>query len=262
MVFSWWRNRRRRKILKQPFPEAWNEILERNFALFRTLDEHEQELLRRKTQIFIAEKYWEGAGGLVVTEEMQVTIAAQACLLVLGMEHELFERLLTVLVYPEGYFAPNKQIGPAGLVTESTDLRLGEAWSRGPVILSWSDVLRGGRIPNDGQNVVFHEFAHVLDMHDQYPDGIPALDSVEELQTWQQVMTAEYNRLVRHSARRRATLLDHYGAENEAEFFAVATECFFEKPAEMSTMHPRLYKVLCGFYRQDPAARVSRQFVT
>lgn len=257
MILAWWRRRRRRKILSQPFPAVWDQLVETNFALYRRLPADARQKLRRAVQIFVAEKYWEGCNGLAMTDEIKVTIAAQACMLVLGFKDELFERLQTVLVYPGKYFVENRQHGPGGLVVESTDLRLGEAWHSGPVILSWPDVLHGGRVPDDGHNVVFHEFAHVLDMHDHIADGTPALQSIEQYETWKDVMAAEYNSLVKHSQRRRVTLLDHYGAESESEFFAVATECFFEKPLEMADTHPRLYELLREFYRQDPAASMS-----
>jgi MtfA peptidase len=254
MLLTWWRRRRRRRILARPFPEQWERWIERNFAQYRWLGDDERAKLRRCVQIFVAEKYWEGCGGLEMTDEIKVTIAAQACLLVLGFEEECFDRLLTVLVYPGDYFAKEvEQRG--GIVIEGMSWRLGEAWYGGPVILSWPHVLEGGRTPDNGTNVVFHEFAHVLDMLDQDFDGTPPLQNAEQYRTWQQVMTAEYEELVRQSERGRPTLLDEYGSTSEAEFFAVATECFFEQPRQMAARHPRLYELLGDFYRQDPAAR-------
>lgn len=221
------------------------------------LSDDERERLRRKTQIFIAEKYWEGCQGLEITDEIRVTIAAQACLLVLNFDEDIFKRLLTVLVYPNDYFAKDVSHRPGGVVVEGMSWRLGEAWHGGPVILSWPRVLQGGRDPHDGENVVFHEFAHVLDMQDHGVDGTPPLDSAEQYRTWKQVMTAEYERLIRHAERGRPTLLDQYGTKDPAEFFAVSTEAFFEQPVELQMRHPELYEVLRGFYRQDPAARMS-----
>ena len=258
MIFTWWRRRRRRKILSQPFPAEWEPHLARHVPAADLLTEDERERLRRKTQIFVAEKYWEGCNGLTITDEIRVTIAAQACLLVLGFEEEIFNRLLTVLVYPEDYFADEISHQPGGVVVEGKSWRLGEAWHGGPVILSWPRVLEGGHDPHDGENVVLHEFAHVLDMQDHGVDGTPPLESPEQYRTWKQVMTAEYQRLVRHADRGRHTLLDQYGTKNEAEFFAVSTEAFFEQPVELQMRHPELYGVLCSFYRQDPAARLSQ----
>ena len=259
MIFQWlrWRRRRRRRrILSQPFPAEWSEILDRNVAQFAWLNAAEKEKLRRITQVIVAEKYWEGCQGLPMTDEIRVTIAAQASLLLLGFDEFYFDRLLSVLVYPDEYVAPDTFHGPGGLEIETASPRLGEAWHGGPVILSWPDVLHGGQIPDDGENVVLHEFAHVLDMHDAGPpDGMPPLESGEQYRTWVEVMSAEYEVLVRRADRGRPTLLDHYGATSEAEFFAVATECFFELPRDLLIEHPRLYEVLRTFYRQDPALR-------
>ena len=257
MPFTWWRRRRRRNILRAPFPAQWVEILQRNFLQYGWLSAEDRERLHQKTQVFVAEKYWEGCNGLSLTEEMKVTIAAQACLLVLAFEDEIFNRLLTVLIYPGDYLAKEMQ-HRGGVVIEGRSWRLGEAWHGGPVILSWPRVLEGGRVPDDGENVVFHEFAHVLDMRDGGVDGTPPLDSAGHYHTWAEVMSAEYERLVRHVERGHPTLLDPYGATSAAEFFAVATECFFEQPAELETRHAELYAVLKTYYRQDPATRVAR----
>ena len=256
MGFSWWRRRRRARIVAEPFPGEWEKVIRENVSQFADLAEAEQARLRRWVQVFVAEKYWEGCRGLEMTDEVKVTIAAQAGRLVLGMENEYFERVMTVLVYPSDYYAEERRPGPAGTVIEGPDHRLGEAWHQGPVILSWPSVLAGGRRRNRGQNVVLHEFAHVLDMMDHAIDGVPPLDSAEQYRTWEQVMRAEYEKLVRRAEQGRPTLLDHYGAVDEAEFFAVATECFFERPLEMAERHPQLYQVLRGFYRQDPAGRL------
>lgn len=256
MILSWWKRRRRARIVAEPFPAEWDEIIRRNVSQVAQLREDEQERLRKWVQVFVAEKYWEGCLGLEMTDEVKVTIAAQAGRLVLGMDGEHFDRVLTVLVYPSDYYAQERRPGPAGTVIEGPEHRLGEAWHQGPVILSWPSVLAAGRRRNRGQNVVLHEFAHVLDMLDHGIDGVPPLDSAEQYRTWDEVMRAEYEKLARRAEQGRATLLDHYGAVNEAEFFAVATECFFEQPVEMAERHPRLYEVLRGFYHQDPAARL------
>ncbi len=256
MILQWFRRRRRRKILSRPFPENWQGIIDSNVALFATLNPAEREKLRRCTQIIVAEKYWEGCQGLRMTDEIRVTVAAQASFLLLGFDEFYFDRLLSILVYPDEYVAPETIHRPGGVVIEMASPRLGEAWHGGPVILSWPDVLHGGQILDDGENVVFHEFAHVLDMLDlDGADGTPPLESGEQYRTWDEVMSAEYTRLVRKAEHGRPTLLDHYGATSEAEFFAVATECFFEESRDLLVEHPRLYEVLKAFYRQDPAGR-------
>lgn len=256
MVFAWLRRWRRRRLLAQPFPRAWLEYLERNVAHYRYLSPAEQARLRDDLRVFIAEKHWEGCGGLVLTDEMKLTIAAQACLLVLGMEHNYFDRVLSVLVYPHAFVDTHEKQGPLGVVDGRGAACVGQAWYRGPVILAWDEVRDNARHPRRGHNVVYHEFAHQLDMLDGVIDGTPPLGAKDQQQRWQEVMSAEYHRLVSASEHGRATLIDGYGATNEGEFFAVATECFFDLPAPMKQRHPALYDLLRTYYRQDPAARV------
>jgi Mlc titration factor MtfA (ptsG expression regulator) len=244
-------------LLAQPFPLQWQQYLHRNVAHYQHLSGAEKGRLHDDLRIFLAEKNWEGCGGLQMTDEIKVTIAAQACLLVLGMEHNYFDRVKSILVYPYGYQAPEPDMPMPGVIHGGGRDRLGEAHYRGPVILSWTDVLYDGQHPKLGKNLVFHEFAHQLDMLDGVVNGTPPLGSRAEYQRWQEVMTAEYQQLVDASVHGRATLLDQYGTTNEAEFFAVATECFFDRPVEMARRHSRLYELLRDYYHQDPAARVS-----
>ncbi len=256
MLFSWLRRRRRQKLLAQPFPADWLPYLHDNVAHYRYLSAAEQARLRDDLRVFLAEKSWEGCGGLTITDEMKVTIAAQACLLVLNLGLESYHRVVSILVYPHGYRATDVA-GPGGIVEGASD-RLGEAHYRGPVILSWDEVLADGRHPSAGKNLVFHEFAHQLDMLDGVIDGTPPLRDRDQYRRWQKVMTAEYQRLIEASAEGRATLLDKYGTVNEGEFFAVATECFFDKPVALARRHPPLYDLLREYYGQDPAARCAR----
>lgn len=260
MLFSWFSELRRQNLLaSQPFPEEWERFLHADMPHYEFLSPDEQKTLRDHVQIFVAEKNWEALGGLSMNEEIQVSIAAQACLLLLGLEHHDFYRNVeSVLVYPSGYKASAEQAIAAGVVQVGESFRLGEAWGRGPVVLSWSDALRGGRDPNDGHNVVLHEFAHKLDMQrGGSADGVPALPGgQDQYDEWAEVMSQEYDDLVAQSKHGRADLLDVYGATNPAEFFAVSTEAFFEKPRQMRERHPRLYEVLKGYYRQDTAARI------
>jgi Mlc titration factor MtfA (ptsG expression regulator) len=259
MILSWFRRRRRRKILERPFPADWLQYLQTNVVQYRSLSAGEQAKLRDDLRIFIDEKHWEGCAGLVMTDEIKVTIAGLACLMVLGLDSDCYDRVQSILVYPRGYVARDyaRHVG-GGVVLEETTDRLGEAHYRGPVILSWEDVLADSRQPHGGKNLVFHEFAHQLDMLDGLVDGTPPLRSAKQRLKWRKVMTAEYERLVAESDRGRATLLDQYGATDEGEFFAVATECFFNRPRAMLHRHPRLYEVLRDYYRQDPAARKAR----
>lgn len=253
MRFPWSRDHH---LLAEPFPSAWLGYLQSNVSLYQTLPAEEQERLRDDLRLLVAHKSWEGCRGLALTEEMQVTIAAQACLLLLGFEgRDLFPNVESILLYPAGYVATARTMSPGGVIYESESARLGEAWSRGPVILSWPDALAGGRNAADGRNVVLHEFAHKLDFRDGAADGVPPLPEAGQYETWASVMSAEYAALVAQSQAGQETLLDWYGATDAAEFFAVATECFFEKPADLAHSHPALYEVLRSYYRQDPAQR-------
>ncbi|MBL4886007.1 MAG: zinc-dependent peptidase, partial [Planctomycetaceae bacterium] len=227
-----------------------------NVFFYKNLSLPEQQKLRDDLRILIAEKYWEGCQGFVVTEEVQVTIAAQAAMLVLGMENQYFDHVKSILVYPTAYIASEKTMGLGGVVTVGNSAREGEAWYRGPIILSWDDVLQGGRRDSDGYNLVFHEFAHQLDMlNGRSTDGTPLMESKQQYEQWQTVLNSEYNQLVKAcQTRSRRTLLDCYGATNLAEFFAVATECFFERALQLKKKHPALYDILSGYYHQDPAS--------
>jgi Mlc titration factor MtfA (ptsG expression regulator) len=259
MLFSWLRNRRRRRLLAEPFPPAWLAYLQRNVAHYRFLSAAEQKKLRDDLRVFSAEKNWEGCGGLRITDEIKVTIAAEACLLVVGMEHNYYDRVLSILVYPAGYRVPMDRPGRTGIIDERGEGRLGEAWYRGPVVLAWDHVRYDGRHPHRGKNLVFHEFAHQLDMLDGVINGTPPLRDREQARRWKEVMTAEFTRLVEASQRGQGTLLDPYGTTDEGEFFAVATECFFDNPVALRQQHPRLYDLLREYYHQDPAARVHRK---
>lgn len=260
MIFDWLDERRRRRILATPFPEAWRRVLVRNMAHYGYLDDGERERLRQLVQVFVAEKEWEGCGGLALDDEIRVTIAGQACLLILNLHHSLYARVETILVYPstfvprraeESIFAPPAIVRP---VVPS----LGEAHQRGPVILTWDAVRRSARHPEVGHNVVYHEFAHKLDMLDGAIDGVPPLADAAEHARWERVCRAEYQRLRELSAAGEEGVLDPYGGTDEAEFFAVVTEAFFDQPLELAAEHPALYELLAAFYRQDPAARAGR----
>jgi Mlc titration factor MtfA (ptsG expression regulator) len=256
MLSSWLRERRRRKLLDEPFPEEWLAYLDANVSHYKFLSDPERARLCGDLRVLLAEKYWEGCGGLTLTDEMKVTISAQACLLTLNLQHDFFANVGSILVYPACYRVLERRTGRDGVVTETRRPRLGEAWHYGPVVLSWQDAWSGGANPHDGRNVVFHEFAHKLDMNDGRVDGVPRLHDEAAYDRWAEVVSAEYAELVEQSEKGRATVLDHYGAENAGEFFAVATEAFFEKPRQMRRRHERLYGVLREYYCQDPAARV------
>jgi len=258
MILSWLKRRRRGRLLATPFPDPWLAYLDHNVPHYALLTTDEREKLRRDLRLFAAEKNWEGCGGLSMSDEIKVTIAAQACLLILGLDLDCFQRVLSILVYPRHFKTPEQRyFDDTRLVGEGA--RLGEAWYRGPVILSWADVLASSRHLGGGQNLVWHEFAHQLDMLDRASDGTPPLGDRSQYRKWADVMTAEYQRLKSATRSGVPTLLDPYGTTNEAEFFAVVTECFFDQPIELDEEHPELYALLKEFYRQDPARRLSRR---
>jgi Mlc titration factor MtfA (ptsG expression regulator) len=244
---------RRRRLLAQPFPADWEQVLRRNLGLYNRLGPAEQQQLKDILRILVAEKEWTGCKGLEVTDEVRVTIAGAAALLILAREHDYFEPVQSILVYPTTFGMPAREHVGGGFVLEGNQELLGQAHYRGPVLLAWDEVLHDCRHPDRGRNVVLHEFAHQLD----YEGAPPPATSQEEVK-WQrfgQVMQAEYQALVDASAHGRATLLDSYGATNPHEFFAVATECFFGQPAQLRQRHPRLYEVLRDYYNQGPPAR-------
>jgi Mlc titration factor MtfA (ptsG expression regulator) len=261
MFFGWLTERRRRRILEDPFPEGWTRIIRANMAAYTHLDDEEQRLLRQLVQVFVAEKNWEGVGGLEMDDEVRVTIAAQACLLILRLEHALYRQVDSIVVYPSTVVTrpqtPSMFSVATGLAEQPMPI-LGQAFTRGPVILVWDAVRRGGIDPKDGRNVVYHEFAHKLDMLDGAADGVPPIAEAAVYARWVEVFTCEYEALREASRRGKRTFLDPYALENGAEFFAVATEHFFEQPAKMERDHHAMYEVLSAFYRQDPAARERR----
>jgi Mlc titration factor MtfA (ptsG expression regulator) len=242
----------------QPFPGEWRRMLVNGFPLFNRLSEADQRELEGHIQVFLAEKIFEGCGGFQINDEVKVLIAAQACLLLLHRETDFYPRLRTILVYPDTYVAKTRWQERDEDTGRDARARLGESWDRGVVILAWSSTVAGAANINDGQNLVFHEFAHQLDQEDGAADGRPSLQCdgasacyVRYL-TWARVLGEEFKHLREDWAKGHKTLLDQYGATNPAEFFAVATECFFEKPAQMQKKHPALYAELKEFYRQDP----------
>jgi Mlc titration factor MtfA (ptsG expression regulator) len=256
MIFRWLRRRRRRRLVAQPFPDQWLDILQRNVLHYGALGTGDQARLRDILRIVVAEKHWEGCRGLQIDDEIRVTIAAQIALLVLGLNPEYFDNVQSILVYPDAYIAPGKTITKGGVVLEGESAREGEAWYRGPVVLSWADALAGGRRQSGGDNLVLHEFAHQLDMlNGRVIDGTPVLENRLQYDRWTEVMSRHYRRLVRDCRRGRPTLLDCYGATSIGEFFAVSTEAFFERATAVERRYPDLYAVLRDYYRQDPADR-------
>lgn len=257
MLWGWLRRRRRRRMLALPVPNEWEHYASHCVPGFEVLSENERETLQTVWRVIVTEASWEGCRSLIITDEVKVTIAAQAALLLLNLEHDYFSHVPSILVYPDSFVSPEGDINELGVVEEGVE-RLGEAWYRGPVILSWEEIQIDRQHPRDGRNVVLHEFAHQLDFLDGLANGTPPLKKADQYQRWHRVMTREYHQLARASERGDVTLLDDYGAESPSEMFAVATECFFERPIEMEQRHRQLYRLLSDYFGQDPASRWSR----
>ena len=253
-MFNFGRRRKREKIRSQPFPPEWLAIIERNIPLFSRLPPADRNELLGHVQVFIDEKYFEGCGGLELTDEIRVTIAAQACVLLLHRDTDYYPRVTSILVYPSTYVAQETRSVGGGVWEEGDEVRLGHTHeSMGVIVLAWDAALHGSRIWDDGPNVVLHEFAHQLDFENARTDGTPLLESPQQYISWARVLGAEYDELRHIDATGGSSFLDTYGATNPAEFFAVVTEMFFEKPIELRLRHPELYEELRQFYKQDPA---------
>ena len=253
-MFGFFKKRRRRKIREGTFPAECIAILETNLGVYRLLPPEDQRELQEHVMVFLAEKRFEGCGGLEIDDEIRVTIAGQACLLLLHREPAYYPSLKTILVYPSSYLAKNPYDA------DEKSHRLGESWQYGPVVLAWDSSRRGGKNAFDGHNVVLHEFAHQLDQMDGVADGAPTLGKGEPLdarklkyRSWALVFSREFECFERKAAKGKKTVIDHYGATNPAEFFATATEAFFEKPRQLKKKRPELYEELRSYYKQDPA---------
>ena len=245
--------KRRKRLTSRPFPAQWRETLQQHFPLYRRLPEALQSKLESYVQIFVDEKVFVGCGGMQITDEVRLLIAAQACLLILNNARDIYPGFTTILVYPDVYQA--QAVMHDGMVTTRTHQhRAGESWSRGPVILAWGAVFRGAMGKDDGTNVVFHEFAHKLDEEDTVMDGTPILENAEQYHAWVKVFSQEYHTLIAQIAEHHAHVIDDYAAQSPAEFFAVVSEMFFEKPKKMKRHHAQLYEQLQGFYQLDPDA--------
>ena len=258
-MWNWFRENRRKKILVTPFPNEWERHIQNNIQYYQHLNNKEKKRLQDLIQIFIAEKHWLGCNSLELTDEIRVMIAAHACLMILALPNDYYRNVKSIYVYPTTIFSPESSIGHFEVSTSPVEGPmpiLGEAHHSGPVILVWDAVKRETRHPEHGHNVVYHEFAHKLDMLDDSADGTPPLTTPEEYQRWIEVCSKEYLELCDKVEHGKPTFFDRYAATNESEFFAVMTEHFFCKPEKMKRHHPKLYQVLQDFYRQDPAEKV------
>ncbi len=248
-----WTELRRARVRRQPFPAAWRDILRRRVPYVRNLPADLQLQLKKHIQVFLAEKPFIGCAGLTVTEEMRVTVAAQACLLLLNRRRPgYYPNLRQILLYPGAFLVQRVHADGTGVLQDQRHALAGESWSQGQVILSWEDSLQGAAVVDDGHNLVIHEFAHQLDQENGPANGAPPLAGRERYARWSQVLGEEFRGLQGQVERGEATLFSPYGATDPAEFFAVVSEVFFEQPQAMSAGHPALYAELRGLYRVDP----------
>ena len=243
--------RRASELLGRPFPPSWQDILATRLPVYACLSPQEQERLRQLIKRFIADKRFYGCGGQVISDEIRVTIAAEACLLLVNKQGDVYPGLSSVLVYPTGFLVEREQHRPDGTVASGEHSLLGESWSNGKVILSWDDVEKGVADFTDGHNVVLHEFAHQLDAQSGSTNGAPPLRR-NSYKTWATVFAENFEELRSSALLGHQTVMDRYGATSPAEFFAVATETFFEKPRQLYDMHPELYDELERYYQIDP----------
>jgi MtfA peptidase len=246
---------------RKHLPEGWEEIVRRCVAYWRVLGPQEQERLAELGEHLVVNKRWEAAKGFEMTDEVIVTIAMQAAVLILGLDTDYFAKVTTIIVHPTTFAIPGpRPTAIRGMVDAGLQPLLGEAHhDRGPVLLAWDQVRRGARHRGRSHNVVLHEFAHKMDMLDGVVDGTPLMPNKEALDRWVAVCAAELRLMRRGEA---GPLLDDYGATDPGEFFAVATEVFFGRPVDLREGKPQLYEVLAGYYRQDPAAREPVQIIS
>jgi hypothetical protein len=248
-----WQDARRERLRARPFPAAWRTILRRRVPLYRRLPADLQRQLREHVLVFLAEKRFIGCAGMRIDDDVRVTIAAQAALLLLNRPARCFDALRQVLVYPGAFVVQRVHADGSGVLHDQRRALAGESWQQGQVILSWQDVLEGAAIPDDGRNVVLHEFAHQLDQETGVANGAPHLPTRERHERWQRVLTDAFVRLRwQLEAGLGDAGIGDYAAQNPAEFFAVVTELFFERPLALAQDHPDLFDELRAYYAVDP----------
>jgi MtfA peptidase len=253
-VFNWLKHWSRDGVRRRPIPVAWRTIIDKNVPYATRIPSADRRELDEHVQVFLAEKRFEGCAGLEITDEIRVTIAAQACVLLLHRKATYYPNLVSILVYPTIYRTPGSEVTSDGRPNEPAQARLGESWNRDVLVLAWDSVVSVASGMHDCHNVVLHEFAHQLDQEDGTADGAPILPQRSMYFAWARVLGHDFDQLVRETERHHRTLIDRYGATSPAEFFAVATETFFEKPRQLRAKHPALYLELQQFYCQDPAS--------
>lgn len=248
------RDARRKRLTKQPLKPEWVSLINRHVPYVRLLTRQEKRQLEGYLQIFLAEKRFEGCNGMIITDTIQLTVAAHACLLLLNLRHDFYARLSTILVYPAGFTFENESHPRDGVSFIETRDVAGLSTNRGMVALSWAAAASGAYHPSDGANVILHEFAHQLNLR----NCSPLLNDREALRNWAHILSEAYEKFCQAVNREETTFINAYAATNREEFFAVVTEHFFEAPLGLRQAHPALYGAFHLYYGQDPAKRFAQ----
>ncbi|QSH40820.1 zinc-dependent peptidase [Lentisphaerota bacterium ZTH] len=254
------KSKHRSKVMHRHFPDSWLPCLER-LPLYRALPENLQDELRARIMIFLDEKDFEGCGGLEVDDNMKVTIAALACMLLLRKKLDYYPELNSVLVYPDAYVSPKgmSKIGSNQIIIDTESARLGESWLHGDLIVSWKQIENEAFNENSHSNVILHEFAHQIDQMNGAADCMPPLNNREDFEEWERTVPREFADLQRRTEFGIPDVIDRYGASNPAEFFAVTTETFFCRPIDLRHHRPELYSQFRNFYRLDPGSWIKER---
>ncbi|MBL0712033.1 MAG: zinc-dependent peptidase [Colwellia sp.] len=248
----YWREYQRNKIRNQPFKKEWCQILQQRMPYFRKMPADLQSQLKQHIQVFLAEKSFIGCNGIEITDDIRITVSAQACLLLLNRKTDYYPKLQTILVYPRAFIKEQQSMTSAGVLKVQKMALAGESWDFGKVVLSWQDTVDGAKIPDDGHNVVIHEFAHQLDQENGKANGAPILDKGQSYQCWSDVFSKQFQHLKKQAQTGEPSLFDYYGATEPAEFFAVVSEVFFEQAQQFFHKYPMLYQQLTKYYQVDP----------
>jgi len=248
----YWDEYQRDKIRSLPFKKEWRKIIQQRMPYFRQMPADLQLQLKQHIQVFLAEKNFIGCNGIKITDEIRITVAAQACLLLLNRKTDYYAKLQTILVYPRAFIKEQQSMNADGTQYAQKMALAGESWDFGKVVLSWQDTLDGAKIPDDGRNVVIHEFAHQLDQENGKANGAPILHKGQSYQCWSEVFSVQFEQLRRQAKTGAPSLFDYYGATEPAEFFAVTSEVFFEQAKKFHYEYPKLYQQLKQYYQVDP----------
>jgi MtfA peptidase len=251
-AYPLWVRIQHNRLKRRPLTPQQQATLEHSLPMYDRLSVDERRRLQGHVQVFLAQKQFIGCRGLQVTGQMKVTVAAIASLLLLNERGKYFPRLRSILIYPDAYIAHEKVAMAGGVVEERQVARLGESWTTDQVVLSWEQIKYDLTHWQDGQNVILHEFAHQLDQEDGKAEGVPILQRDADYKTWAEIMTVEYQQLCDRTTKGQKTVMNPYGSTNPAEFFAVATETFFEKPQQLVAHHGALYDQLQRYYQLNP----------